>query len=109
MVEDEQTGRVEAMRTPEERISELHKRAGQLRRQKDRRQIAGLGGVSAFFAVLLTSALVQADGLPQSVSEGQFTGSSLLSEATGGYILAAVLAFFAGVIITVVIFRYRRK
>ena len=97
------------MRTPEKRISELHKRAGRLQRKKDRRQIAGLGSVSAFFAVLLAATLVQTDGLSQSASEGQFTGSSLLSEATGGYILAAVLAFFAGVIITAAIFRYRRK
>ena len=97
------------MRTAEERISKLHKRAEQLQRQKDRRQIAGLGSMSAFFAVLLTAILFQEVGLSQGVSEGQFTGSSLLSDVAGGYVLAAVLAFFAGVIITAVIFRYRRK
>lgn len=97
------------MRTQEERISQLHKRAEQLQRQKDRRQIAGLGSMSAFFAVLLVTVLLQGGGLSQSASAGQFTGSSLLSEAAGGYVLAAVLAFFAGVIITAVIFRYRKK
>ena len=97
------------MRTPEERISELHKRAAQLQKQRDRRQIAGFGSLSAFFAVLLTAVLFQEIGLSQSASEEQFTGSSLLSEAAGGYALAAVLAFFAGVVITAVIFRYRKK
>ena len=41
--------------------------------------------------------------------ETDMQGSSLLSESAGGYVLAAVLAFFAGVIITVLIVRKRNK
>ena len=39
----------------------------------------------------------------------QMNGSSLLGESAGGYILAAVIAFFAGVIITVVCYRKHHK
>lgn len=65
--------------------------------------------MSAFLAVLLTTVLLQAGGLSQSAPGDQFTGSSLLSEEVGGYILAAMVAFFTGAVITAVIFRYRKK
>ena len=49
------------------------------------------------------------DRTPESAVEGQFTGASMLSESAGGYVLIAVIAFFAGVIITAVLLRSRRK
>ena len=97
------------MRTEEERIRELHKRAGELRKKREVRRLAGLGSVSAFLVCLLAVSLSRADGLSESIGGSSFAGSSLLSNSAGGYVLAAVMAFFAGVIITAFIFRHRKR
>lgn len=98
------------MRTPEERIGQLHTRAAELKRRRNGRQLTGLAGMSAFLAILLMTVILQTGGLSQqSTADDQFAGSSLLSESAGGYVLAALIAFFAGVILTAVICRHRSK
>ncbi len=97
------------MRTAEERIRRLHSRAAELERSRDRRQIACLGSASVFFAILLSVMIAQTNDLEYSVMGDAFTGSSLLNESTGGYVLVAVIAFFAGVAVTAIIFRCRRR
>ena len=97
------------MRTSQERIREMHKRAGELQRRAGRLQLAGLGGLSGMLTVLLAVVLVRIDGLSRAFDSDMLTGSSLLSDSAGGYALTAVLAFFAGVIITVAIIRYRNS
>ena len=97
------------MRTDTERISRLHTRARELKKKKDRLSLTLSGGASALLTVLLITAMLRTDKAYQSVSGSGFTGSSLLSESAGGYVLAAVIAFFIGVIITAVIYRYRKK
>lgn len=95
--------------TQEERIRELHNKAEKLQRAADGRRLAVLGSVSVFFAALLTVSLNLIGGLSENIRESSFTGASLLSSDSGGYVLVAVLAFFAGVFITVVIFRNRKR
>ena len=95
--------------TQEERIRELHNRAEKLQRAADGRRLAVLGSVSVFFAALLTVSLNLIGGLSENIRESSFTGASLLSSDSGGYVLVAVLAFFAGVFITVLIFSNRKK
>ena len=97
------------MMTPEKRIRELHNRAEKLQRAADGRRLAVLGSVSVFFAALLTVSLNLIGGLSENIRESSFTGASLLSSDSGGYVLVAVLAFFAGVLITVLIFSNRKK
>ena len=97
------------MRTADERITQLHKRASVLKRQRDKRRLASLGAISAFLAVLLMAAVLKTGGMSGSTIGNQLTGSSFLNDSMGGYVLTAVLAFFAGVIIATVIFRYRRN
>lgn len=97
------------MRNTEERIRRLHIRANEIERLRERRQLAGLGSASAFLGILLISVIFRISDLSQSLTGDQFTGSSLLSESAGGYVLAAVIAFFAGVIITVLLIRSRRR
>ena len=72
-------------------------------------RLAVLGSVSVFFAALLTVSLNLIGGLSENIRESSFTGASLLSSDSGGYVLVAVLAFFAGVLITVLIFSNRKK
>ena len=97
------------MKTEAERINDLHKRARKLRRQRDRRGLMLTGGASAVLAVLLIAVMLRTDKIYQSITGSGFAGASLLSESAGGYVLAAVIAFFAGVIITAVIYRHRKR
>ena len=62
-----------------------------------------------FLLTILGVMMQQMIDLSMSITEDSFAGSSLLGESAGGYVLAAVIAFFAGVILTAVIFRYRRR
>ena len=97
------------MKTQEERMSMLHKRAGEIERQKNREMAACWGGISACLSVLLVSCVVMAENAMHDAAGTQMSGSSLLGESAGGYVLAAVIAFFVGVIITALIFRYRNR
>ena len=97
------------MRTSEDRIEQLHRRADAMQKQRTKRQLAGFGSASVFFAVMLTAMIVRADDLSHSITDSQFAGSSMLGESAGGFVLAAVTAFFLGVIVAAVIFRYRRR
>lgn len=97
------------MRTVQDRIGKLHSRVKELERKRAGRQLAGLGSASAVLAATLVFIVREMAGSSESVTVDQFTGSSLLSDSVGGYVLAAVAAFFVGVIITAVIFRCRRR
>ena len=97
------------MRTAEERIEQLHKRAKELEQRRLKQQIDCLGGASGILLAFLTVAMLRLTTSAKILGEGQMTGTSLLGDNTGGYVLAAVIAFFVGVIITTVIYRRRRK
>ena len=97
------------MRTDKERINRLHERARELQKKKERLVLAVSGGASTLLTVLLIAVMLRTDRVYQSIAGNGFTGSSLLSESAGGYVLAAVIAFFIGVVITAVIYRYRRR
>ena len=97
------------MKSETERIDELHKRVRKLRRQQDRRGLVLSGGASALLAVILIAVMLRTDRVYQSITGSSLAGASLLSESAGGYVLAAVIAFFVGVILTVVIYRSRKK
>ena len=98
------------MRTAEDRITQLHKRAGQLRRvQKARRSTAAWGGMSTLLLLqlmLLTQSGTRSRKITEYVG---FNGASLLDESTGGDVLVGVLAFAAGVALTAGIRWYRAK
>ena len=93
------------MRTAEERITEMHRRAKAAERRTVRRQMEALGALSFVLAAFVVTALLQLNGAPLIVPEDHFAGASMLSQSTGGYVLAAVLAFFIGVVITLMVAR----
>ncbi len=97
------------MRTQDERIRQLHIRVAEMQRKDDKRKIIGLGSLCIGIFVMLIVGLVRLNNDLQNAVDVDVQGSSLLGESAGGNILAAVLAFFAGVIITAVIYRRRRK
>ncbi len=97
------------MRTHFDRVRQLHMRAEQIRQQDYKRKTAGLGSLCVGIFAMLLLCMILASSPLQNTMNIEVQGSSLLSESAGGYVLAAVVAFFAGVIITAVIFRYRKK
>ena len=97
------------MRDQEERLLKMHKRAAELKKAREKAGIRIAGFVSAGLAVCLVIRMQQTESLHHELMSSQNTGSSLLSSSVGGYILVALAAFFAGVIITVLIIRNRKR
>jgi len=97
------------MRTAEEQLRRMHMRAAEIKRQEDRSRLRALGSLSGVLLVCLVVVMQQLQSLHHEILTGQSTGSSLLDESAGGYVLAAVIAFLAGVIITAVIYKKRNR
>ena len=97
------------MRSAEERLTRMHERAAAIKKQESKTRLRILGSLSAGLMLCLVIAMRQLQSMHHRILTGQSTGSSLLDDSAGGYVLAAVIAFFAGVAITAVIFRCRNR
>ncbi len=97
------------MRSAEDRLTRMHERAAAIKRQKDKSGLRILGSLSVGLMVCLVIVMQQLQSMHHEIFEGQTTGTSLLDDSVGGYVLVAVLAFIAGTAITAVIFRHRNK
>jgi len=97
------------MKNADVRLMKMHERAAELKRRRDKAFIRILGGVSAGLTVCLVIILQQTQSLHHEITGIRNTGSSLLSGSVGGYVLVALIAFFTGVILTVILIRSRKK
>ena len=97
------------MRSQQERLKQLHKRAAELNEQKERRTLNALRATSVFLFICLTGIISVFSGLQNPAGLEGYTGSSLLDVSTGGYVLTAVVAFAAAVVITVICFRFKNR
>lgn len=97
------------MRSEEERLLQMHARAAEIRRQREQTGIRIAGVLSATLMICLVVVIHQVADAHQALMTGQGTGSSLLAESAGGYVLIAVAAFFTGAIITAAAIRYRSQ
>ena len=95
------------MRTDQERILIMHRRAALLIHQREKKTLILIGGACFCLSVLLAAVTAHLTALPYGMAGSDFTGASLLAESTGGYVLAAVIAFMAGVVITAALIRRR--
>ena len=95
------------MRTTEEQLNRMHQRAAEIKREEDKSRLRALGSLSAGLMVCLIVVLQQLQSLHHGILTGQGTGSSLLDDNAGGYVLAGVIAFIAGVVVTAVIYKWR--
>ena len=93
------------MRTEEERISALHARMNARRRKREKRITAGLYGVCAVLTLCLTGMIFGGSGTGIGGTAGLYTGTMLRFGDAGAYVLTAVLAFMAGVGVTVLLIR----
>ena len=97
------------MRSTEERIKMMHKRAAEMQKKREKMLLAGMGIVSAFLGIILIAFTGYSIGAPGAVTDAAMAGASMLAENAGGYVLVAVAAFFAAVMITVVCLKYRKN
>ena len=90
----------------QEQLKEILNRSEKLRQRREKNVISALSTSVAvlFFALLGCIGTIGKAGVAESRTD---YGAFLLSAETGGYVLAAVVAFVAGVITAVVI--HRRK
>ena len=89
------------MRTNEERIEMLHRRAAVLEKKREKDFLILSGISSCVLMVILGTVMFTTIGVSTIDTGIQFTGSSLLSNDAGAYVLVAVISFTAAVIITV--------
>ncbi len=93
------------MKTTEELILAVHARAATLRRKR----IASAGAASGALMVALAALIGRLGGLTHRPAAEGYAGASMLSEDAGGYVLAAVLAFMLGVVVTVACVQGRKR
>ena len=101
------------MRTTEERISAMHQRAAELKRERRKKQTFLAGGVS--IAVCLALVILLALWIPGSLSvhmaelpELGMSGSIFSNNYLLGYIIIAIIAFLLGISVTVFCFRLKK-
>ena len=97
------------MRTPEERLAKLHRRAAELKRERNKKALRGWGGVSVTLLFVLVAAFADITGGSGFAGGSGMTGATLLGDSAGGYVLAAVIAFTLGVIVTAILYRNRKR
>ncbi|MCR4804675.1 MAG: hypothetical protein K5981_03390 [Clostridia bacterium] len=95
------------MRTSEERIREMHARASQMSQRKDKIILLRTAVSCIALALLLTASIAGSSRTGGGFLPLEYAGSTLTYGNAGGYILAAVLAFMAGAIITVLCIRWK--
>ena len=95
--------------TTEEALAEIMRRSDQIIIRRDRRACRRLSGAAG---ALLTALVLVIALLPETAApayNGSVYGSFLLSAEAGGYVLAAVIAFALGVVITLLCLKQRQK
>ena len=97
------------MRTAEERLALLHRRAELLEKKKELALVRLLGGVSGSLAVCLLALFTLFGQGGHGIASSGYAATSLLSENAGGYVLAALIAFALGVVVTVMLHKRRRR
>ena len=101
------------MRTGEERINAMHRRAGELRIEKRHRRVRVIQAASAVCccaAVLVLAVLMpriagtmDAGVLPQGMNGSLFANSPVLS-----YVVIAVIAFMLGITVTAICYQLKK-
>ena len=102
------------MRSAEERISEMHKRARGIRRERNRRRFYAASACALALCLGLTfaAAIDFSARMPQISAAGAPAGATASIFASGsvlGYIVVALLAFTLGITFTVFCVRMKKR
>ena len=92
--------------TTDERVQILHARMDALRRTRERRRTAALSAAGVVLGVCLILLIFSGGAVSSSPLLVPYSGSTMLLENAGGYVLVAMIAFFLGVIVTTAIRRH---
>jgi len=90
-------------------VLEIEKRRDGRLRERRRRRAGALSGTTALLAALLLAASRQLPGVGAARAADSVYGAFLLSPAAGGYVLAGVIAFVAGIAVTALCIAHRGK
>ena len=95
--------------TAGKRVEILHKKMSDRKLMKERRKTGAIGAAGMILTVCLIF-IVFSDGMLHSGGPpGLYSGSIMLFAEAGPYILVAIVAFMAGVIVTILIKRYKNR
>ena len=97
------------MKSYEQRIMLMHKRAEGIQRQRDKMMITISGICSAAMMLFLVCFISLMDGSLHTVSEAGFSGNSMLADSAGGYVLVGVIAFIVAVVFTLACWKVKAK
>ena len=97
-----------SVKTAEERLACLHKKMDGRRRLRERRRTGAIGACSAALALCLF-VCVFVGGAHNGGAAGIYSGSTMLFEGSGGYVLVAVIAFMLGAAIAILLIRQRGR
>ena len=94
------------MRSIEEQMSEIRRRSSLYREKK---QIRRLSLLAAGMGAMLVMILMFAPGVSGTVGESSSVlGATILGPEAGGYVIAALLSFALGIIVTLITQKYRK-
>ncbi len=95
--------------TQESLLAEIMDRGRRIRRTQERMKTAVLSAATLFVAALLAGSYARFTESVVSENPQTRYGALLLPGAAGGFVLAAVIAFAAGVTVTLLCVRRRKK
>ena len=95
--------------TTEEALAEIMHRKDQIVLRRNRRSCRVLSGAAGTLTLLLVLVITLMPGRTGSAFTETLYGSFLLSAESGGYVLAAVVAFVLGVAVTLLCLKRRNR
>ena len=93
----------------EERIKEMHLRAGRIKRKNEMIRTVVYGVTSFMLMAVLIALVIMQGSTVKSMDTGQFTGASLLDASVGGYVIVALISFAVATVITVLCIRWKQN
>lgn len=94
--------------TTEDALKEINRRAGVIRKKRERRVTNVLATTAGITLIALFAVIGNFSGAEIPGSQSEY-GAFILSTETGGYVLTAVLGFVLGVCMTLVVKRLKNK
>lgn len=97
------------MRTIEDTLSQIRKREADIRGRQAKKRKYGLTALSLMLTATLVFCCGSSVKAVPNVPIRTAYGSIMIDGSIGGYVIASVIAFMAGVIVTVVLTEYLKK
>ena len=94
--------------TDDEALSEILRRSDVIVRKRGMRSVTYYSGAALVLAAVLIYVIAAQPGRSTALLDNSAYGSLMLTPETGGYVLAALIAFALGVVATL-IYLHRRK